>query len=642
MVLFNDEIVRILWDTWNIRGLVILSLVLQSFLILFAQWRKQMGGNSVFMSSLWMAYLLADWVATFTIGLIFRAESNDIMALWAPFLLLHLGGPDTITSFSLEDNEFWIRHLLQLMIQLGATVLVILRSIRHDMLLLPTLLVFIVGVIKYAERNYAFYRASFDHYGDKIPNVSFLEKTATEPETEGRFLGIMLRRELGPYGTLKNLLVGPLLSLDRRNLSRRAFLKIPSTESRKVLNIMEIELSLLYEALYTKLPVVHCKIGYVFRFISLGCIFGALMSFVSTTKHYKLRKFDVWLTYILLFLAIALEFISIGLLFFSDFNFLDHYYWEGNREIKFLYWKVEFDNMSGVKNRRRWSEKNLPANFNSQSFSNGPSWLNKLANFLPIRIINFKVRNLGDLEWRFIFDELTTKAQEAKTVEDGKRICLQKGDGILDKNGNLFWSVKELDYTESLLTWHIATEVCFLGDRDAASDNKDCRAISKGLSDYMFYLLAMEPAMMATVSIDRKEVCRLAYNDLNSLFTGQPNLDVHSLAETIFNEEPPPTHVLKIHGYERTSVMLGARKLAHGLKDQNSGFQWDLIRKVWVELMCYAATNCRPSVHAQQTSKGGQLLTFVWLLMNHLGLGTQFSTEQLSQTGGTELGQDQP
>ncbi|GLU15501.1 hypothetical protein SLE2022_319830 [Rubroshorea leprosula] len=643
MVHFDKGNILRLLDKWSIKGAIILSLVLQSFLILFAPLRKQMGGNSVFMSSLWVAYLLADWAATFTIGLIFQAESNPILALWAPFLLLHLGGPDTITSFSLEDNELWIRHLLGLMVQLCSTVFIILQSISYNKLLLPTLLVFIVGLIKYAERNSAFYLASFDHYGDKIPNVSFLEKTAaTESETESHYRGIMLRRELGPYGTIKNLLVGPLLSPHRRNLSRRAFLK---RQSGDVLRVMEIELSLLYETLYTKLPVVHCKIGYVLRIISLVCSFGALMSFMSITKYYKLWKFDVWLTYSLLISAIALEFISMGLLFSSDFNLLDHYYWQGNREIKFLYWKVEFDHMStGLKNRRRWSKKICQHNLIANHFSDCPCWLVKLANFLSIRISNLKDRTLEDQEWRFIFDELTTKARGAETVEAGKRLCLQRGDGILDADGmrHLIWSIKELDYTESLLTWHIATEICFRVDQNTASGNTKYKAISKLLSDYMFYLLAWQPAMMATVSIDRKEMCKLADHDLNDFFTERSDLDVQSLAERVFNNEAPRSYVLKVTGYERTSVIRGARMLAHQLSGENSGFPWELMSKVWVELMCYAAINCGPNVHAQQTSKGGQLLTFVWLLMNHLGLGTQFSTEQLSQARGTELGQDQP
>ncbi|GLT33517.1 hypothetical protein SLA2020_080990 [Shorea laevis] len=141
MLLLIADHVQKLWDTWNIRGLIILSLLLQSFLILVAPLRKQRGGKWIIWISLWMAYLLADWVATFTIGLMLRAERSDILAFWAPFLLLHLGGPDAITSFSLEDNELWIRHLLGLILQVGWTIYVILQSLPHNKLWVPTLLV---------------------------------------------------------------------------------------------------------------------------------------------------------------------------------------------------------------------------------------------------------------------------------------------------------------------------------------------------------------------------------------------------------------------------------------------------------------------------------------------------------------------
>ncbi|GLT30781.1 hypothetical protein SLA2020_055690 [Shorea laevis] len=52
------------------------------------------------------------------------------------------------------------------------------------------------------------------------------------------------------------------------------------------------------------------------------------------------------------------------------------------------------------------------------------------------------------------------------------------------------------------------------------------------------------------------------------------------------------------------------------------------MNQVWVEIMCNAAINCKPNVHAQQPSKGGELITSVWLLMNHLGIGTQFASPE--------------
>ncbi|GLT52430.1 hypothetical protein SLA2020_257730 [Shorea laevis] len=157
-----------LWDTWNIKALVILSLLLQFFLCLFAPLRKQRGGKWVVI--IWLAYLLADWVPTFTIGLIVQAESSPILAFWATFLLLHLGGPHSITSFSLEDNELWIRYALGYLLQVGLTLYLFIRlptDQKGQTTLWPSILVVLcVGVVKCGMRISAFYKASFDQYGE--------------------------------------------------------------------------------------------------------------------------------------------------------------------------------------------------------------------------------------------------------------------------------------------------------------------------------------------------------------------------------------------------------------------------------------------------------------------------------------------
>lgn len=52
------------------------------------------------------------------------------MAFWAPFLLVHLGGPDTITAYSLEGNELWLRHLLNLVVQVGVAFYVFVGALK--------------------------------------------------------------------------------------------------------------------------------------------------------------------------------------------------------------------------------------------------------------------------------------------------------------------------------------------------------------------------------------------------------------------------------------------------------------------------------------------------------------------------------
>lgn len=122
-----------LWDVWDIRCCILFSLFLQAFFFFFASLRQQ-SKSTLLLFFLWSAYLLADWVAAVAIGIITQSQGNDcdprswknehLFAFWASFLLLHLGGPDKITSFSLEDNEFWLRHLFGLILQASIKMLI--------------------------------------------------------------------------------------------------------------------------------------------------------------------------------------------------------------------------------------------------------------------------------------------------------------------------------------------------------------------------------------------------------------------------------------------------------------------------------------------------------------------------------------
>ena len=99
---------RNLWKDWELRVLVLLSLMLQIVLIIFGNRRKYTSKIWIRIV-LWCAYLMADWVATVALGVISNdlgdvlgsigkdGSANDgihLTAFWAPFLLLHLGGPD--------------------------------------------------------------------------------------------------------------------------------------------------------------------------------------------------------------------------------------------------------------------------------------------------------------------------------------------------------------------------------------------------------------------------------------------------------------------------------------------------------------------------------------------------------------------
>ncbi|GKV50122.1 hypothetical protein SLEP1_g56836 [Rubroshorea leprosula] len=620
---FVIEETKKLWATWNIRVFVIVSLSVQVFLILFAPYRKRRGkiyGKCVDLL-IWSIYLLADWVAGFSIGLIVSkqikspTESSDIQVFWAPFLLLHLGGPDTITSFALEDNEFWVRHLLGLLLQVGSTAYVFIKSLPENKLWLPTILVTVAGIIKYAERNRAFYLASFDHlgdgwapseWGDELPIPVELQKMdAKTMEKFEKSLKSILWTAVHHFGTIKMTLVGPFLSPDQCSDIRETFLQLEN--SSHVLQAMEIEVSLLYEVLHTKLPV-----------------------------------FDIWLTYGLLIGALLLEFMSVILLSLSDWILVAHIQ---SMESKFF-------------NKRRWCRAVSQLNFITYYVKYSPVLLRDIANYLGIRILLEAIKgilclssqNFREDQWHFIYEEV--KKLSTSLMEDASRPTGLEANQAWKSNRkralesfsnstDIANILEELDYSKSVLTWHIATEICWLqqepdqphGSRTeegqtSTSNGFNHKEICKLLSDYMFYLLIMHPTMMAAVSVSWKIVFEDTLAEAESLVSRRSissnEKDVKrqiskaskKILELIPNARNPQRDIDR-------SVLFAASALAKQLK---KSYPWESMSLVWVHLMCFAAINCRPQVHAQQPSKGGELLTFVWLLMNHLGVGTHFSS----------------
>lgn len=111
------------WDEWQVRVLALASLFLQCFLYIAAPLR----GRGIVPPSvrflIWLAYMGSDAAAIYALAALFNHQrklewvsahrsSASLQALWAPILLLHLGGQDSIAAYNLEDNELWKRHVL--------------------------------------------------------------------------------------------------------------------------------------------------------------------------------------------------------------------------------------------------------------------------------------------------------------------------------------------------------------------------------------------------------------------------------------------------------------------------------------------------------------------------------------------------
>ncbi|KAL6966491.1 hypothetical protein U1Q18_032271 [Sarracenia purpurea var. burkii] len=481
-----------LWATWDLRIMIILNLLLQIILIFSTPLRKRMSTPYIFIP-MWLAYLLADITANFAIGLISKSQwsgrdksgpiaNPDLLEFWAPFLLVHLGGSDTITALSLEDNELWLRHFLGLGFQCWAVAYSFFLSFSNRNLWLPAVLIFIVGLIKYTDRTRALYLASSRRFRNSLltdpdpgPNYAKLMDEYTymlEAKLSAKFEMIpapsrvndtsnkadwdklsdlkVVQRTYGFFETFKGLIADLNFSFREPNLSREFFLK---RSVRDAFRVVEVEFNFIYEILYTKMVVVQANLGYLLRFFSFSLTLVASIVLYMLEKS-KFETTDIVITYILLYGAIALDAIAFVMVLFSDwtsvtltkseppsliFRFLrtilnvNRKRWPENSK------KPQYFSFGMIMHivRRRWSESlfiyNLiyyclhPRSDRWEKIIGLFGLTNMLDGLKYVETVEFTT-DLKDL----IFDELKMKSQLADDLDTAKEIYEARGSATFE------------------------------------------------------------------------------------------------------------------------------------------------------------------------------------------------------------------
>ena len=84
----------------------------------------------------------------------------------------------------------------------------------------------------------------------------------------------------------------------------------------------------------------------------------------------------------------------------------------------------------------------------------------------------------------------------------------------------------------------------------------------------------------------------------------------------------------EVKGDRSKSVLFDAVILSKVLRELDEMLMWEVITGVWGEMLTYAAGKCRGSMHVRQLSRGGELITLVWFLMAHMGLGDMYQIHE--------------
>ena len=659
----SSERIRTIRNRWEVQVLVLLSLFLQMVLILLGKRRKYIPKNWIRIF-LWVAYLSADWIATVSLGVLSRKEGAKktqsyehdyvIMAFWAPFLLVHLGGPDTITAYSLEDNELWPRRLVELVVQLIVALYVLSRSwvyTKVNFLAIPML---IAGIIKIGERIWVLRTASNDVFRDSMlprpdpgPNYAKFMDGYDAKKAEGFEISVrtiidtstVVRHNNFPdalheafyfFRTFKPLFADLILSFQDRENSRSFFQQ--KETGKEAFKVIEIELGFMYDLLLTKAGLIHSWPGSICRFVSLLCTISTLIAFLIIDRN-DYSNIDTSITFLLLFGAIVLEIYAVFVLLSSDWTEL----WRSKQKkpLADLISKANscfqscFGSCKLLPLNKRWSESVGQYNLVSHCIKCKSFKGSRTKKYIDEKLEKYWYQNLEPVhdEDEGLKEKIFEQLKNASSISDfrvSEQLFAYTGND--DETKKFFRDLAqsmEVDFDETILRWHIATDLCHYCDQNSDSQNvKNLIRISKLLSNYLVYLLVMYPSMLPSGigQIRFQDTCAEAIEIIEER---EYISDEKKACEVLFkvNTEILPS---QIKGDRSKSVLFDACIVAQSLQFLETQQKWERISQVWVGMLSYAASQCSWNYHARRLSQGGELLTHVWLLMAHLGITKHF------------------
>ncbi|TVU47423.1 hypothetical protein EJB05_07026, partial [Eragrostis curvula] len=641
-------VVAAAWKEWGLQALVLLSLVIQVTLVISAEFRRHID-SGVLRALVWSAYMLADATAVYVLGhlsVTSRSPEHELLALWAPFLLLHLGGQDKITAYAIEDNRLWLRHLQALIVQVAAAAYVLSGSSmvgrsRPPLLLPATILMFMVGVVKYGERVWALKRAgSNPSTGNYKTDIGRRRFNQSVPESLIRRLDRAETLVLNAHMLLdiaKDKFKGPLPRLFLCGPMR------PESElhgEEELYRVAEMQLSLLHDVFYTKAEATHTWHGLCIRVLSWLATAVAFLLFNmlllgNHRRHLKrYSRADVTVTYVLFLGAVVLETASLLRAMLSGWtcallvkrgsggsgvcNCLAHVPLYLRRLVRAARWR----------RRRSWSRSMGQLNLIQLCVRSRASRWSKVAKWMGAEDWwNMLAYSGPSVPVSACVKDLLMKSRRAKPW--GREEFESRG-----LYGDPAW-VAESKLDERVLIWHIATEVFLFWhnkdqERAEAAGAADLVEMARALSNYMLFLLASRTHMMPP-DASRNDYLVLCYALTNHMRYNTAE-ELLSLLQRYgdalsANSSKPDFQLTCINTNRRGDKMLRggcslAAFLIHHQQDSTPAGAGtgtlEMICRVWAQMLCSVADECTVSSHAKQLSSGGELLTVAALVAKYM------------------------
>jgi hypothetical protein len=642
-------------NLWAIRIAVLSSFAAHLVLLLLAgvRRRKASGGRTLL---LWLAYQLANWAAVYSLGnLSFGSTSQEqqLVAFWAPFLLQHLGGPDNISAYSLEDNVLCARQAISVAMQVGGATYVLYKHIYMGggagALLPASIIIFAVGVAKYVEKALAL-------RGGNLANI----RSSSKKKQHSRSALITTRRdELDDERALevahnmfpfcRRAMVDSSVDMNSSDLD--ASRKIFSFGWESMCKVVEMELSLMYDILYTKAGMVHTWGGYLIRSLSPLATAVAFFLFLFYSKDGQ-RRADVIITYALLVAAFLLDitwlFRALGSTWTRAFLQARRRSWIHRAVLSSGRWR----RLRQVVVSMDLGRLLLPTAAHPPTQRSYRTWTGAVGQY---NLLHEVTRDTTSLRGRAAKKIELEESRGVELSDDVKRLLFERVREILkstykdSKDRDASYSMNDIttywgqdaarrrhkklkrfrlgfgrEFQEDILVWHIGTQV-FLSSIDGTNAAKTTRAKAiKVLSEYLMFLVAVRRQMLPGLAL--RSLYEATIDVLQVIWRDEAGAGENSttgenrIARILRTKTDADRGWGLEHGKTRL-VTDGANIALTLLRADPSEMPelLELVFNVWVDKLLYAGTRCSRESHAKQLSRGGELTTIVWILAEHAG-----------------------
>ncbi|XBJ27600.1 hypothetical protein VPH35_004837 [Triticum aestivum] len=658
------------WLSFYMNRIVpLLSLFMYLILAIFSGSRRREGKGWT-RSLVWLAYQLTDWGPTYIIGNLYAETSlreQMIVAFWVPFLLQHIALPDNISAYTIEDNELWLRLIVSVSTQSMISIIIVYRYILSDgttgLLRQVSFIMLLLGLFKYVETAAALWLCNLNDYGGS-KNLDNLKDD--EALLVAHSLFDICRGAFSDYS---------VEYMDHGAICKNMF----SGQWESMCKVVEMELSLMYDILYTKAVVAHTWHGYAIRLASPFLTATALLLFGLHGKE-GIRTIDEVISYVLLLTTLLLDMRwllrALASAWTHSFfklmphNWLKHEIWCRGRwqNLRRFVVSLRLFRLT-MWFYRRWVGTIGQHNLLDQctavlgGHSRGleiPEYVKKLVfSYICEMLFPWEI-GAGMTNAPFEENKYNAPARPHHCPDEEPAKYAQSPPEhyeqvnlwrhihnslpSTDRKSVDIKPMNQSDYPpelqEAILIWHIATDV-FLScsPRVTGAKSNELKKAVKHISDYMMFLVARRPKMIPGLIIrslykktrDKLEEKRVMADTKHKeglakwMMNNLDDLKDEETTDTIWEGTQLARVLLRLVPRDRDGqheVSVATEEEAEGTAERLAYWLPDFsvlkfIMDAWVRVLMYTSIRCSRDSYAKQLSCGGELTTLVWIITQH-------------------------